>query len=222
MDVERIIARNASKNMATKKIRRIGLTGGIASGKSTVSAMLARMGAVIVDTDQIAREVVKPGSEALAAICRKFGRYVSNPDGSLRRDTLAKIVFADQQAREWLQALLHPLIRKQAEEQAGQAEQAGHQAVVFDVPLLFESGWDQYVDEIWTVYVSPQTQRYRLTKRDGLSQKEVSARLKAQWPIARKARKSDVVFNNEGDLEETQRQVNAVCSQTMQKYMAGK
>ena len=209
MDVEHIFVHNANKNMIQGKIKRIGLTGGIASGKSTVSDMLAKMGAVIVDTDKIAREVVQPGSEAMAAICRKFGPEVSGPDGALRRDVLAKIVFSDSQAREWLQELLHPIIRNRAEELAQQAEQAGYGVVVFDVPLLFESGWDKYVDEIWTVYVSPTTQRKRLALRDALTEQEISMRLNAQWPIAEKAKKSDVVINNEGDLAATLRQVEA-------------
>ena len=208
MAVEHIFVHNANKKMQGK-IKRIGLTGGIASGKSTVSNMLAQMGAVVVDTDKIAREVVMPGSEAMAAICRKFGSAVASPDGSLRRDALAKIVFADSQAREWLQALLHPIIRKRAEELAQQAEQDGHKVVVFDVPLLFESGWDKFVDKIWTVYVPPALQRKRLALRDGLTEQEVATRMEAQWPIGEKVKRSDVVINNESDLAETLRQVEA-------------
>ena len=122
--------------MKTGKFLRIGLTGGIASGKSTVSKMLARLGAVIVDTDKISREVAAPDSAAMAAIRRRFGPEVADEAGALRRDVLGKIVFSDEQARIWLEKLLHPLIRRRAEEMACQAESAGQPAVVFDVPLL--------------------------------------------------------------------------------------
>ena len=205
--MEHISVHYASKKVTQGRIKRIGLTGGIASGKSTVSALLAQMGAFVIDTDKIAREAVQPGSDAVAAICRKFGQELANPDGSLRRDELAKIIFFDKQAREWLQDLLHPIIRELAEEQALLAKKTGHQAVVFDVPLLFESGWNQNVDTIWTVYVSPDIQRSRLALRDGLSAQEISMRLEAQAPIDEKAKKSDVVINNEGDLAETLSQV---------------
>lgn len=214
--VVHIFVHNASKSMKPGRIKRIGLTGGIASGKSTVSEMLAQLGASIVDTDKIAREVVQPGSEAMAAICRRFGAELANPDGSLRRELLAEIVFSDPQAREWLQDLLHPKIRARAEELSWQAGQSGHPIVVFDVPLLFESGWDQYVDAIWTVYVSPEIQRVRLARRDGLTMQEIEMRLEAQWPIGRKARYSDVVINNEGDLADTLRQVRKAWHDIMQ------
>ena len=193
--------------MKTGKFLRIGLTGGIASGKSTVSKMLARLGAVIVDTDKISREVAAPDSAAMAAIRRRFGPEVADEAGALRRDVLGKIVFSDEQARIWLEKLLHPLIRRRAEEMACQAESAGQPAVVFDVPLLFESGWDRDVDQIWTVRVLPETQRKRLAQRDGIGEEEITARIASQLPIGEKAARADVVINNEGDLAETLRQV---------------
>ena len=207
--------------MKRNKILRIGLTGGIASGKSTVSKMLVQLGAMIVDTDKIAREVVSPGSAAMTAICGRFGPEVVDEFGVLRRDVLARIIFSDAKAREWLQNLLHPLIRKRAEELAHQAELAGQPAVVFDVPLLFESGWDKNVDRIWTVYVLPDTQRKRLAKRDGLTETEISARIASQLPIGEKAKRSDVVINNEGDLTETFRQVEAAWREVANFWDAG-
>lgn len=195
---------------------RIGLTGGIASGKSTVARMLAELGAVVVDTDKLAREVVVPGSAAVAAIRARFGPAVVDADGALQRDVLGRIVFSDQPARAWLEALLHPLIRRRAEELAVQAERAGQPAVVFDVPLLFETGWDQSVDRVWTVYVSPATQRKRLADRDRLTAAEIEDRIAAQLPIGDKAGRSDVVINNEGDLNDTLHQVEVAWSEAVQ------
>lgn len=189
------------------KVLRIGLTGGIASGKSTVSEMLADMGAVIVDTDKIARNVTQPGSAALMAMHRHFGDEILTAEGALRRDVAGAIVFSCPAEKRWLEDLLHPLIREQAEEQAKAAIAAGHGVVVFDVPLLFESGWSQWVDEIWTVYVTPEMQKKRLQIRDGFTEKEMMDRISSQWPIELKKDRADVVIDNTGSKEETKRQV---------------
>jgi len=195
--------------MSPSETIRIGLTGGIASGKSTVSGLLQQLGAVVIDTDKIARELVRPGSEALNQIIGQFGNELLNTDGSLRRERLAKIVFDNPQAKKWLEQLLHPLIKQRADELARVAVNAGAAAVVFDVPLLFESGWEKSVDVVWTVFVSPAIQRTRLKKRDALSDAEISSRLNSQWPIEEKAKRSDIVINNESTLVETKRQVEA-------------
>lgn len=197
---------------------RIGLTGGIASGKSTVSGMLRQRGAVVIDTDQLAREVTRPGSEALAAISRQFGPEVLNSDGSLRRDLVGKIVFADPTQKKWLESLLHPLIREKAEEQARVAMEAGEGIVVFDVPLLFESGWNEHVDSIWTVFVPPEIQQQRLIHRDRFSVEDAKARIASQWPIADKAARSDVVIDNSGEMENTRRQVEEAWAQVLRRF----
>ena len=189
------------------KVLRIGLTGGIASGKSTVSEMLADMGAVVVDTDKIARDVTQPGSAALVDMRRHFGDDIFTAEGALRRDVVGAIVFSQPAEKRWLEDLLHPLIREQAEEQAKAAIAAGHGVVVFDVPLLFESGWSQWVDEIWTVYVTPEMQKKRLQIRDGFTEKEMMDRISSQWPIELKKDHADVVIDNTGSKEETKRQV---------------
>lgn len=195
--------------MNSSRTIRVGLTGGIASGKSTVSEQLGQLGAAIIDTDKIAREVVQPGSEALKQITGRFGDELLDATGWLRRDRLAKIVFDNPQEKIWLEQLLHPLIRRRAGELAQNAVDSGSTVVVFDVPLLFESGWEKSVDVVWTVFVSPAIQRIRLKKRDGLSERKISARLNSQWPIEEKAGRSDVVINNEGSPAETRRQVEA-------------
>ena len=191
----------------TGKLYRIGLTGGIASGKSTVGAMLRQMGAVVIDTDLIAHEVTAPGSGAVMEMSRRYGSDIVKDDGSLRRDVVGKIVFSDPVEKKWLESLLHPLIRAEAEKQAQAAFEAGQKVVVLDVPLLFESGWNGQVDEIWTVYVPREIQEVRLQRRDGYTESEIADRLASQWPINEKAKRADVVIDNTGLPESTRRQV---------------
>ena len=195
--------------MKTEKVYRIGLTGGIASGKSTVSDMLRELGAIIIDTDRIAREVTTPGSPALLELNRRYGPEILNEDGSLRRDAVGRIVFNDPVERKWLERLLHPLIRVRAEKLATEAAAAGHRIVVFDVPLLFETGWNAWVDEVWTVYVPVDLQRRRLQRRDGYTESEIDSRLASQWPIDHKAERSDRVIDNSATLADTRRQVES-------------
>ena len=191
----------------TGKLYRIGLTGGIASGKSTVGAMLRQMGAVVIDTDWIAHEVTAPGSGAVMEMSRRYGSDIVKEDGSLRRDAVGKIVFSDPVEKKWLEALLHPLIRAEAEKQAQAAFEAGQRVVVLDVPLLCESGWNGKVDEIWTVYTPQAIQEVRLQRRDGYTDSEIADRLASQWPIDEKAKRADVVIDNTGLPESTRRQV---------------
>ena len=195
--------------MKTEPVYRIGLTGGIASGKSTVSDMLRELGAIVIDMDRIAREVTTPGSPALLELNRRYGPEILNEDGSLRRDAVGRIVFNDPVERKWLERLLHPLIRERAEQLATEAAAAGHRVVVFDVPLLYETGWNAWVDEVWTVYVPVDIQRRRLQRRDGYAEEEADSRLASQWPIDQKAECSDRLIDNSGSLEDTRRQVEA-------------
>lgn len=192
--------------MIMSKIR-VGLTGGIASGKSTVGKILREIGAAVIDTDAVARDVVLPGTEALAEISRRYGKTILNSAKRLRRDKLAEIVFANPEEKSWLEQLLHPLIRKSIEEQADKAFESGCRVVFFEVPLLFEVGWDKNVDSVWLVYVPPAVQSERLVKRDSLTDEEVELRLRSQWPIDEKARLSDVIIDNTGSRLQTRKQV---------------
>ena len=201
----------------TGKLYRIGLTGGIASGKSTVGAMLRQMGAVVIDTDLIAHEVTAPGSGAVMEMSRRYGSDIVKDDGSLRRDVVGKIVFSDPVEKKWLEALLHPLIRAEAEKQAQAAFEAGQRVVVLDVPLLFESGWNGKVDEIWTVYTPQAIQEVRLQRRDGYTDSEIADRLASQWPIDEKAKRADVVIDNTGLPESTRRQVEVAWNAVMNR-----
>jgi len=188
-----------------------GITGGIATGKSTVSAMLRKRGAVIVDADLLAREVVKPGSEGLEAIRRKFGDAYLHPDGTLNREKLAALVFSDEKAREQLNAITHPLIRQKMDEQVRSALQADPLAVVvMDVPLLIESMVKENlrrVDKVILVYVPEPVQIKRLMRRNGLSREEAESRIRSQMPIEEKRAYADFLIDNSGTLAETEEQV---------------
>lgn len=188
-----------------------GITGGIATGKSTVSAMLRKRGAVIVDADLLAREVVKPGSEGLEAIRRKFGDAYLHPDGTLNREKLAALVFSDEKAREQLNAITHPLIRQKMDEQVRSALQADPLAVVvMDVPLLIESMVKENlrrVDKVILVYVPEPVQLKRLMRRNGLSREEAESRIRSQMPIEEKRAYADFLIDNSGTLAETEEQV---------------
>lgn len=187
----------------------IGLTGGIACGKSTVSAMLVKRGANLVDADRIAREVVLPGSPVLAQVAERFGQAILNEDGSLNRKKLGERIFGDEKARRDLEGLLHPPIRATMREQLAQFERLQpDKLVVVDVPLLYESNLASMFEEVMLVYVPREVQLARLMARDSLTAEQAERRLAAQLPIEQKRQWSDIVIDNSGTLEATERQLD--------------
>jgi len=187
------------------------LTGGIASGKSTVAAMFAELGAEVVDTDHIARQAVAPGSPALAAIVRRFGAQALDAEGRLRRRWLREKIFSDPQARADLNAIVHPEVWRQVQKRLQEIRAHEPRAVaVVDVPLLYETAVDSAYQAVVVVYVPPQMQAQRLMDRDGVSPEEARASLAAQMPLAQKRDKAQFVVDNSGSLPETRRQVQAV------------
>ncbi len=184
---------------------RIGLTGGIGSGKSTVAALLAARGAVVVDADRIAREVVEPGTPGLAAVVGAFGPGVLAEDGSLDRAALAAIVFADPEARARLDGIVHPLVRARAREVIGQA--APDAVVVQDVPLLVETGQAGAHDLVLVVETDLETRVARLLQR-GLSEDDARARIAAQATDEQRRAVADVVLDNSGGPEALAEQVD--------------
>jgi dephospho-CoA kinase len=185
-------------------VLRIGLTGGIGSGKSTVSRLLAARGAVIVDADVIAREVVEPGTRGLAAVADAFGPAVLAADGSLDRPALAGIVFGDPEARRRLDAIVHPLVRARATEVAAGAPPDA--VVVHDVPLLVEAGQAGTYDLVLVVEADPQTRVARLVQR-GLTAEDARARMAAQATDEQRRAVADVVLDNSGTPEQLADQV---------------
>ena len=189
--------------------RLIGLTGGIATGKTSVAAMLAARGAVVVDADLLAREVVEPGSEGLAAVAAEFGAGVLTSDGGLDRQALGALVFADADRRRRLEAITHPRIRSLMAERILAALGTDAILVVADIPLLYETGRPQDFDGVLVAFTDAETQLRRLRRRDGLDAAEAARRLAAQLPIEEKRRRSTWWIDNSGDLSATADQVDA-------------
>lgn len=182
----------------------IGLTGGIATGKSTATAFLREAGIPVIDADQVARQVVESGQPALAELAAAFGPSILQPDGSLDRKRLGDLVFADAAARSRLNAITHPHIRAAVAAEKDRLAAAGERIIVLDVPLLIESGMDRDVDRVWVVTASAPQQQRRLMERDGLSEAEATQRIQAQMPLAEKIRRADAVIDNSGSREATQ------------------
>lgn len=190
----------------------IGLTGGIASGKSTVSDMLAQLGAIIIDADRVSREVTMPGSEGIRRIREAFGDGVVRPDGSLNRHQLARIVFHDDKARATVNSIVHPLVmervRQFLKEQQDVAVSEGPERVaVVDAPLLFEAGADAVCDEVWVVAISREDQAERLMKREGYTLEDALSRIDAQMSLEEKGRRATHIIDNRGAVEETRNRV---------------
>jgi len=199
----------------------VGLSGGIASGKSTVSRQLAELGCRIVDADVLAREVVAPGEPAWQAIVDEFGQDVVRPDNQLDRKRLGAIVFADPARRKVLEALTHPAImaRRQAILDAWTAE-GFDGMVVLDIPLLVEVGAAAHVDRVVLVYAEREVQRERLIRRDGLDPAEAERRLASQMPLAEKVHHAHYVVDNSGAQEETAAQVRAIHAALLAEHRA--
>jgi dephospho-CoA kinase len=193
-------------------MRVIGLTGGIASGKSTVAKILERLGAVVIDADAISREVVVPGEAAYEAILAEFGERIVNPDRTINRSALGEIVFADPGARNRLERITHPAIGRRAEQKLAELRRQGVPLVFYMAPLLIESGASARVDEIWVIYVDPATQLHRVMERDGMSRGRALQRIAAQMPMDEKKKYGRIVIDNRGTPEETERQVREIWS----------
>lgn len=184
---------------------RIGLTGGIASGKSTVARKLEQLGAVTIDADVLARDVVALGTEGLKAVVARFGDSVLAADGSLDRSALARVIFADPQARADLNAIIHPLVRERAAELEAAAPAGA--VVVHVIPLLVETGQQDRFDAVVVVDTTVEEQLRRLTRRDGLTQTEAEQRVAAQASREERLGAATYVIDSSGPVRETMRQV---------------
>lgn len=188
----------------------IGLTGGIATGKSTVSSMLATFDVPIIDADKIARDVVKPGKSSYVEIVREFGSKILRKDRTINREELGKIIFANQEKRELLNSIVHPAIRKEMIKQRDDYVRSGVKSVVLDIPLLFESNLTTYVHKTVVVYVPQHIQLKRLIKRDCLSEEEALKRINSQIPISEKTKMADAVIDNSQTKEKTFQQIKSL------------
>lgn len=180
----------------------VGLTGGIASGKSTVSNILNEIGIPVIDADLIAREVVKPGKPAWQKIVNTFGNEVLLSNQQLDREELGRIIFENSKAKEKLDQITHPEIIKKLKERIENLQAQGAEIIIADVPLLIETGMVDFFDEIWVVYVSRQTQLNRLMNRDEIDYQTAVNKIEAQMPLKEKKEYADRLIVNEGDKED--------------------
>jgi dephospho-CoA kinase len=196
---------------APARQRRIGLSGGIASGKSTVGRLLEARGLPVLDADHYAREALAPGSAAAQAVLERYGvRVRGEGPGAIDRGALGRIVFADAGERRWLEQLVHPLVRQRFGAELERL--AAAPGVVLMIPLLFEAGLEGLCSEVWLVDCDESQQLQRLMGRNGLSEAEARARISAQWPLARKRALADVVLDNRGTPEQLEELVAAALS----------
>ena len=188
----------------------IGLTGGIACGKSTVAEYLEKQGLFVIDADAISHEVTAPGGEALAPIAEAFGQGVFLPDGQLNRRALGELVFSDAGLRRTLEGIIHPLVQRRIVQAIREAGQKGEKAVVLNVPLLFETGMDALCDECWVVSLDRETQIKRLMARDALSASEAEKRIESQMSQDDKLRRANVVIKTGRPIELTHAELNGL------------
>lgn len=188
----------------------VGLTGGIASGKSTVAKILESLGAAIVNADTLSREVVEPGREAWQEIVAAFGAEVLQPDQGLDRQKLRTIIFNNPEARRKIESIIHPRVRALAEQKIRDHTAAAYDVVVYEVPLLFEGNLHEWLRPVILVACDVDTQLQRLQQRDGLDRAQAQKHIDAQMSLTEKRRLADYVIENNGSLDELNRQVAAV------------
>lgn len=189
-------------------MRKIGLTGGIASGKTTVAAWFKNKGVAVFDADRTVHQLLN-GPAVMAALAKEFGpEYIAG--GKVNRALLGSKVFQDQKMKVKLEKLLHPLVKAEMEKACREAEQRGEKLIILDIPLLFETGWDKYADETWVVYVPFAVQLARLIGRNDLNKENALNRIHAQMPLAAKARQADRVIDNSGSWSETENRLAAL------------
>ncbi|MFQ3585701.1 MAG: dephospho-CoA kinase [Cyanobacteriota bacterium] len=193
--------------MTTTPARIIGLTGGIATGKSTVARILEQHGIPVADADQLARQALAPGSPIRERVLQRYGAGIQTQAGDLDRGRLGQIVFADPTERVWLEEQIHPFVKTQLQHFLQEQVDQGSPTVCLMIPLLFEAGMEDWVNEIWVVTCTPEQQRQRLSQRDPLTIDQIEARIASQWSLAEKIRRAHVVLDNSGSLSELQRQV---------------
>jgi dephospho-CoA kinase len=188
----------------------VGLTGGIASGKSTVARILGELGAAVVNADILAREVVEPGRAAWKEIVRAFGAQVLQPDQNLDRHKLRTIIFDNPDARRQLESIIHPQVRALAEQRIREHGAAGFGIVVYEVPLLFEGKLEEWLRPVILVVCDLETQLRRLQQRDGLDRAHAQKHIDAQMSLEEKRRRADYIIENNGSLDDLKRKVEAV------------
>ncbi|RSL32975.1 dephospho-CoA kinase [Salibacterium salarium] len=191
----------------------IGLTGGIASGKSLISAELEQYGYPVIDADHIAREVVEPEEQAYEQIVEHFGAEILELDGRIDRKKLGKLIFSDAEKRQLLNQIMHPAIRKRMLEKKAVYEKTGYDVIVFDIPLLVENNLQFMVDKVLLVYVDRAEQKKRLINRDQAGEEDAEQRIASQMPMADKKAYADAVIDNNTTRDQTIKQLEDILKQ---------
>ena len=189
-------------------MRVIGLTGGIASGKTTVSNLFKISGVPVIDADLVARQVVEKGTDGLTALVNRFGEGILNTDGTLNRTVLGKRMFSDEAIRSEVNDILQPLIRQEITSRMKEYKNQGEALIVLDIPLLFEMKYEDMCDDIIVIATSLETQVVRMRERNGYTQEQALQRIHAQMSLEDKVKKATIVWNNEGDLKELETTVH--------------
>ena len=184
----------------------VGLTGGISSGKSTVTSWFVEKGIIVLDADQIVRQLQRPGSSLLNELANEFGPSVLNEKGELVREVLGSIIFHDEVAKQKLNDMIHPLVKQKLIEGIERAKNAGEQLVILDIPLLFESGFESLVDITLVIYVSRENQIKRLMKRDKIDESYALAKINSQMLLEEKRKRADYVLDNNDSMKELRTQ----------------
>jgi len=198
--------------MVGGRVRRVALTGGIATGKSHVRARFESLGIPTIDADILARDAVAPGSSGLAAVVRRFGTEVCDADGTLNRKKVGAIVFHDPQARRDLEQIVHPYVRERTERWFASLDPERVPFAVADIPLLFEGHREPDFDAVIVTACEPATQLNRLMARDGLAELEARERIAAQWSLQDKIAKADYVIRTDGSFDGTNRQIDEIAA----------
>ena len=198
---------------------KIGLTGGIASGKSTVLTYFKDKGIPYIDADIVAREVVEPGTEGLKAIVDTFGSHVLHDDGTLNREALGAIVFHNEEKRQLLNSCLKTHIRNRIMELTSQYEQGNTPILIYDIPLLIEGEWYTMMDEVWLVYVNETTQIERLMSRNGYTREDAIARINSQMRLDDKRAYADIIINNNGTPHDLTVQLNTIWNERIETVL---
>lgn len=189
-------------------MRVIGLTGGIASGKTTVSNLFKISGVSVIDADLVARQVVEKGTDGLTALVNRFGEGILNTDGTLNRTVLGKRMFSDEAIRSEVNDILQPLIRQEITSRMKEYKNQGKALIVLDIPLLFEMKYEDMCDDIIVIATSLETQVVRMRERNGYTQEQALQRIHAQMSLEDKVKNATIVWNNEGDLKELETTVH--------------
>jgi len=205
---------------SSPRLTRVGLTGGIAAGKSAVAELWRQRGAVVIDSDRLAHEALAPGTPTHAAVVKEFGKGILNADGSINRATLGEIVFRNQERRQVLNGLVHPVVRQKRREQFAALEQADTVAVAV-IPLLYEVGEEKEFDCVVTVACSEATEMARLAA-NGLNGSQARARIGAQWPMAKKMDRADHVIWNDGSRRVLAEQADTIWNIIKERHHAAR